>query len=206
MLWHSIYTGAKWHHRSTVFNVDFEHITPSSSVSTTARKTIFSRSWNIIESSKRPCEYHLSINFLTQKKDRISHHRKVQNKNLPVISKYHISVDFVAQEKTVFPISENVKTRTFQYSINIIFPLTFWLKNTISFISKKFKTRTFKLSEKMIFHAKENNTSLFFVFHVKLNHPLPHFLGHPSFVITIERSSLYQLTELKKVFFAPRNS
>ena len=48
------------------------------------------------------------------KKDRISHHRKVQNKNFPVISKYHISVNFLAQEKTVFPISEKVKTRTFQ--------------------------------------------------------------------------------------------
>ena len=58
----------------------------------------------------------------------------------------------------------------------------------------------------MIFDAKENNTSLFFVFYVKLNHPLPHFLGHPSIVNTMERSSLYQVIELKKIFFAPRNS
>ena len=36
--------------------------------SITARKTIFSRSWNIIESSKRPCKYHLSNNFLAEKK------------------------------------------------------------------------------------------------------------------------------------------
>ena len=34
----------------------------------TARKTIFLRSWNIIESSKRPRKYHLSINFLAEKK------------------------------------------------------------------------------------------------------------------------------------------
>ena len=34
----------------------------------TARKTIFPRSWNIIESSKRPCKYHLSNNFLAEKK------------------------------------------------------------------------------------------------------------------------------------------
>ena len=33
----------------------------------TARKTIFLRSWNITESSKRPRKYHLSINFLTEK-------------------------------------------------------------------------------------------------------------------------------------------
>ena len=49
----------------------------------TARKTIFPRSWNIIESSKRPRKYHLSINFL-------------------------------AEKKTVFPITEKFKTRTFQ--------------------------------------------------------------------------------------------
>ena len=32
-----------------------------------ARKTIFPRSWNIIESSKRPRKYNLSINFLAEK-------------------------------------------------------------------------------------------------------------------------------------------
>ena len=80
----------------------------------TARKTIFLRSWNIIESSKRPRKYHLSINFLTLKKDRISNHQKVQKKNFPVISKHHIFVNFLAQEKTVFPISKKAKTRTFQ--------------------------------------------------------------------------------------------
>ena len=34
----------------------------------TAQKTIFPRSWNIIESSKKPRKYHLSINFLAEKK------------------------------------------------------------------------------------------------------------------------------------------
>ena len=62
---------------------------------------------------RNPCKYHLSINFLAQKKDRISHHQKVQNTKFQVISKY-ISVNFLAQEKTVFPISEKVKTKTFQ--------------------------------------------------------------------------------------------
>ena len=41
MLWHSIYTGAKRCHRSTVFNVNFEHITPSSSVSTVDFEYVF---------------------------------------------------------------------------------------------------------------------------------------------------------------------
>ena len=79
----------------------------------TARKTIFPRSWNIIESSKRPCKYHPSINFLTQK-NRICHHRKVQNKAFPVFSKYHLSTNFLAQEKPVFPIPKKIKTRNFQ--------------------------------------------------------------------------------------------
>ena len=34
----------------------------------TERKTIFPRSWNIIESSKRPCKYHLPIKFLAEKR------------------------------------------------------------------------------------------------------------------------------------------
>ena len=34
----------------------------------TARKTIFPRSWNITEGSKRPRKYLLSINFLAEKK------------------------------------------------------------------------------------------------------------------------------------------
>ena len=55
----------------------------------------------------------------------------------------------------------------------------------------------------MIFYAKENITSLFF--YVELNHPPPNILGYPSFVNTMERSSLYQLTALKKIFLAPRH-
>ena len=39
-----------------------------SQVMITARKTIFPKSWNIIESSKRPRKYHLSINLFAEKK------------------------------------------------------------------------------------------------------------------------------------------
>ena len=76
------------------------------------------------------------------KKDSISYHQKVQNKNFSVtnkyhlsinfltqkrqyfpslksskeelsaISKYHLSINFLAQKKTVFPIFQNIKTRT----------------------------------------------------------------------------------------------
>ena len=49
----------------------------------TAGKTIFLKSWNIMEKSNRPSKYHLSINFL-------------------------------AEKNTIFPITERVKTRTFQ--------------------------------------------------------------------------------------------
>ena len=79
----------------------------------TARKTIFSKSWNIIESSKTPGKYHLSMNFLATK-DYISHHRKSQNRNFLVASKYHPSINFLTQKKTVFPNTETFKTRTFQ--------------------------------------------------------------------------------------------
>ena len=109
----------------------------------TARKTIFPRSWNIIESSKRPSKYHLSINFLAEKKavfpiteklntrtsqqrvniifpstfwlkkDRISHFRKDQNKNFSVISKYHLSSNFLAQKRPYFSLPKRPKQERF---------------------------------------------------------------------------------------------
>ena len=46
----------------------------------------------------------------------------------------------------------------------------------------------------------------FAFFYVELKHPSPHFLGYPSLVNTMERSSLYQLTALKKIFFCSQKS
>ena len=93
-----------------------------------------------MESSKRPSKFHLSINLLADKKavfpitekfktrtfqesvniilastfwlkkDRISHHRKVQNMSFSVISKYHLSINFLAQKRAVFSIPEKFKT------------------------------------------------------------------------------------------------
>ena len=83
------------------------------------RKTIFLRSWNIIESSKRASKYHLPISFLAEKKDCISYHRKVQNKGFSETSNYHLSINFVTQKKSVFSITEKFKTRPFQGSVNI---------------------------------------------------------------------------------------
>ena len=112
------------------------------------------------------------------KKDRISHHRKVRNKNFSVTTKYHLSINvltqkrpyfpspkcskqelsvtgkyylsirFLAQKKVVFPIYEKIKTRTFQKSVNNIFPSIYWRKNTTFFISKKFKKRKFLVISK----------------------------------------------------------
>ena len=53
------------------------------SVSCTAQKTIFPKSWNIMESSESPSKYYLSINFF-------------------------------AKKNTVFPVTEKLKTKTFQ--------------------------------------------------------------------------------------------
>ena len=77
------------------------------------RKTIFPRSWNIIECSKRPRKYHLSINFLALKKDRISHHQKVQNKNFSVTSKYHLSINFLALKKDRISNHRKVQNKNF---------------------------------------------------------------------------------------------
>ena len=79
------------------------------------------------------------------KKDRISHLRTVQNMNFQAISKYHLYINFLAQKKTVFPIYEKFKTRTFQYSVNIIFSSTFWLKNPRIFHLQKFLNKNFSV-------------------------------------------------------------
>ena len=52
--------------------------------------------------------------FFGWKKDRISHHRKVQNKNFSLVRKYHLCINFLTQKKTMSPITEKFKTRTFQ--------------------------------------------------------------------------------------------
>ena len=44
----------------------------------TTQKTIILKSWNILESSKTPSKYNISINYFIQK-DGISHLREVQN-------------------------------------------------------------------------------------------------------------------------------
>ena len=65
---------------------------------TTARKTIFPESWNIMESSKIPSKYHLSISFLAQKRTVFS----ISEKYFPVISKYPLSINFLAQKRPYF--------------------------------------------------------------------------------------------------------
>ena len=50
----------------------------------------------------------------------------------------------------------------------------------------------------IIVHAKENITSSFF--YVELNQPPPQFLGYPSFVNNMKRSSFCELPALKKIF------
>ena len=96
------------------------------------KKDIFSKSWNIMESSKRPSKYYLSIKFLAEKrsyfsspkslkqelfsnqyissfhqlpgyeKNRISHLQQVPNKNSSVISKYNFSFNFLCKKDSIF--------------------------------------------------------------------------------------------------------
>ena len=54
------------------------------------------------------------------KKDRISHHRKVQSKNFLVISKYGLFINFLAQKKTAFPSPKSSKQENhFKYKKNV---------------------------------------------------------------------------------------
>ena len=47
------------------------------------------------------------------KKDRISHHRNIQNKNFSVISKYHLSIILLAQKRPYFPLPNWSKQELF---------------------------------------------------------------------------------------------
>ena len=76
---------------------------------TTARKAIFPKSWNIKKNSKRPSIYHLSINFLAEKKTVFP-----ITKYFSETSKCHLSMNFFTQKKTIFPITQKFKARTFQ--------------------------------------------------------------------------------------------
>ena len=89
----------------------------------TAPKIIFSKSWNIMKSSKIPIRYQLCIKFLDQ-------------------------------EKTVFPISENFKTRTFPYSKSMVFHVE---ENIILH-------QLFKSKEDRIFHLQKLQNKNFSVF------------------------------------------
>ena len=54
-----------------------------------------------MENSKRPSKYHLSINFLAQKKKPFFHLQKVQNSAFSVISKYRLSINFLAKKTRI---------------------------------------------------------------------------------------------------------
>ena len=178
----------------------------------TARKTVFQRPWNLMESSKRTSKYylfifslkkdrfshhcksqnknfsvatnknfsviskyHISINFLSPKKDRISNHGKVQNKNfsvtskyhlsinflsqkdrifqprkvwnknISVISKYHLSTNFLSQKRPYFTFSKSSKQELFSNQY-IYFHQLFGSKKTVCIIPEKFKTRSLQQS------------------------------------------------------------
>ena len=93
----------------------------------TARKTIYPKSWNFMKSSKRPRKYQLSVNFLDKKrpyflslkssKQELFLTQKTWYSMLKKLSSY---INFLNQKKTVFAISEKLKTKTFQYSENMV--------------------------------------------------------------------------------------
>ena len=109
----------------------------------TTRKTIFSKSWNIMESLKRQSKYHLSINFIN-----ISHHRKVQNKNFSVISKYHLSITFLAKKRPYFPSLKSSKQKLFSNQWISHFHQAFGSKKDRTFHLQKFQNKNFLVTRK----------------------------------------------------------
>ena len=80
---------------------------------------------------------------------------------LKKISSY---INFLNQKKTVYPISEKFKTRTFPYSENMVFYAEeniilhqlFESKEGRIFHLRKVQNKNFSVFRNMAFHAKEN--------------------------------------------------
>ena len=98
------------------------------------------------------------------KKDRISHYIKVQNQNFLVISKYQLFINFLPQKRPHFPFPKSSKQKFFSNQYISYFCHFFGSKKPVYSIPQKFKIRALQQSVKMIFHAKENITFLFFFF------------------------------------------
>ena len=106
----------------------------------TARRTV-----------KISIKYYFYTNFQAKKKDRISHHWKVQNKNFlvaqnknfSVTSKYHLSINLLSKKDRIFH-HQKVQNKNFsvtsKYRLSINF---FSQKKTVFPIPKKFKKRLF---------------------------------------------------------------
>ena len=78
------------------------------------------------------------------KKDRISHLRKVQNKNFSVISKYHLSSTFWLKKDRVSHL-RNVQNKNFSVISKYHFSSTFWLKKDRISHLRKFENKNLSL-------------------------------------------------------------
>ena len=117
----------------------------------TAWRTVFPRSWNIMESSKRPSKYYLYINFLPKKipyfpslKSSNKNFSVTQNKNFSVISKYHLSINFLLQKDSIFHPGK-VQNKNISVISKYHLSTNFLPQNKAVFpIPKKFKARPFQ--------------------------------------------------------------
>ena len=75
-------------------------------------------------------------------------------KSSKIPRKYQLPINFLDQEKTIFPISENFKTRTFPYSKNIVFHAE---ENVI--LHQLFESKEDRISHLQKVHSK--NPSVF---------------------------------------------
>ena len=79
----------------------------------TARNTVFPKSWNIMEISKRPSKYHLSTNFLTEKRSclpspKVSKQELLGNQE---VSYFYQLLDL--KKRPYFPLRKNSKQELF---------------------------------------------------------------------------------------------
>ena len=81
---------------------------------TTARKTVFRMSWNIMQSSKRRSKYHLPNTFLAEKRLYSPSPKISKQELISVTSKYYLSINFLTQKGPYFPPSKSSKQELFR--------------------------------------------------------------------------------------------
>ena len=113
---------------------------------TTARKTVFPMSWNIMQSSKRRSKYHLPNTFLAEKRLYSPSPKISKQELISVISKYYLFHQLPDSKKDHISHHQKVQKKNFSVISKYHLSINFWLKKYRIF--QKFQNKNFLVISK----------------------------------------------------------